>query len=219
MKIVLIDDHPIIIDGYKAILITKEIESEENIKVLCSLNEAFTYVKEQAENNVTIDLFVIDYNMPRDAANELYNGEDLALQIRRFLPNAKIVLLTSIATPLLLFEIIQRLQPEGLWLKSDIGIQSFINHLSSILSGATVYSETVKKAYKNVVNYTTIIDDINRKMLLLLNEGIKTKNLPEHLHLSIDTINHRKASLKNILGLDSGDDFELVKKAKSQGLL
>lgn len=219
MKIVLIDDHPIIIDGYKAILITKEIESEENIKVLCSLSEAFTYIKEQAENKVNIDLFVIDYNMPQDAANELYNGEDLALQIRHFLPNTKIVLLTSVATPLLLFEIIQRLQPEGLWLKSDIGIHSFINHLRSILSGATVYSETVKKAYKNVVNYTSIIDDNNRKMLLLLNEGVKTKNLPEHLHLSIDTINHRKASLKNILGMDSGDDFELVKKAKSLGLL
>lgn len=219
MKIVLIDDHPIIIDGYKSILIAKEIETEDNITVLCSLTEGLAYVKDHVKDNHIIDLLVIDYNMPVDVNNKLYNGVDLGIQIRHLLPNAKIVLLTSMATPLLLFEIIQRLQPEGLWLKSDINMQWFVNHIKTILSGATVYSENVNKAYKNVLKYTSIIDEINRKMLLLLNDGIKTKNLPEHLNLSLDTVNHRKASLKTLLGLDSGDDFELVKKAKSLGLL
>lgn len=219
MKIALIDDHPIIIEGYKSILISKEIESEENIAILSSLAEAYAFIKENAENQVVIDLFVIDYNMPENVENNLYNGEDLAHQIRHYLPNAKIVLLTSIATPILLFEIIQRLQPEGLWLKSDIGMLIFLNHTSSVLSGKTVYSESVNKAYRNVVNYTSILDETNRKILLLLNDGIKTKNLPDYLNLSIDTINHRKSNLKILLGLDKSDDFELLQKAKMLGLL
>lgn len=219
MKIALIDDHPIIVDGYKAILLSKEIESEENIAILSSLAEAFTYVKEHAENQIDINLFVIDYTMPEDTENNLCNGEDLAHQIRHYMPKAKIVLLTSTATPLLLFEIIQRLQPEGLWLKSDIGMLSFLNHSTSVLSGTTVYSESVNKAYKNVAKYTSILDETNRKILLLLNDGIKTKNLPDYLNLSIDTINHRKSNLKTLLGLDKSDDFELLKKAKMLGLL
>ena len=219
MKIVIIDDHPIIIDGYKSILISQEIEKEENIKLFNSISDAMVYLKLCFDLKETIDLFVIDYNMPPDLKNKIYNGEDLAFHIRTLLPQSKIVILTSIATPILLFEMIHRLQPEGLWLKGDIGVKSFMQYFNYVATGAIVYSDTVKKSFKTVSNYASTIDHHNRKLLLLLNDGVKTKNLPNFLHLSLDTINHRKSHLKEILGLDSCDDVELINKAKSLGLL
>jgi len=219
MKIALIDDHPIIIDGYKAILVSKEIEKEKNIELFTSINEAYSFINQKVINKEFVDLFVIDYNMPEDKTCNIKNGVELAFKIREFCPNSKIVLLTSINTPLLLYDIMLHLQPEGLWLKSDIGLLRFVQYISNVISGGIVYSESVKKAFKNVGKYTSSIDEYNRKILLLINDGVKTKNLPQFLNLSLDTINHRKANLKSILDLDSGDDYQLVNKAKSLGLL
>jgi len=219
MKIALIDDHPIIIEGYKAILISKNIVSEEDVSLICSIQEAYVFTKQKESFRECIDLFVIDYNMPEDKENNIKNGEELALKIRECFPNSKIVLLTSIDTPLLLFDIIKRLKPEGIWLKSDIGLLSFIQNITNVITGGIVYSESVKKGLRNVAQFDNVIDEHNRKLLLLLNEGVKTKNLPKYLHLSLDTINHRKANLKSILGMKSGDDLEMINRAKLLGLL
>ena len=55
MKIALIDDHKIILEGYKAILILKKIEVEENIDLLSSLSCAYEYVLEQSKKMKSID--------------------------------------------------------------------------------------------------------------------------------------------------------------------
>lgn len=219
MNIALIDDHQIIVDGYKAILLSREIEVADNIYTISSIAEAIKFVNYNIEKNTYTDLFVIDYNMPIDSNSQIKNGEELAFFIKKLMPNAKIVMLTSVSIPLLLFDIIEKLSPDGLWLKSDINQLSFLKHIKNVLEGNVVFSETVKKAYQNVMAFKNSIDENNRKILLLLNDGVKTKYLPNHIHLSIDTINHRKANLKTILGLDSADDYELVKKAKALGLL
>lgn len=219
MNIALIDDHQIIVDGYKAILVIKEIEVAKNIHTISSIADAIKFINFNIDNNTTVDLFVIDYNMPIDNNSHIKNGEELAFLIKKLMPSAKIVMLTSVSTPLLLFDMIEKLNPDGLWLKSDINQISFLKYITNVLEGNIVFSESVKKAHQNVMAFKGSIDENNRKILLLLNDGVKTKYLPDHIHLSIDTINHRKANLKTILGLDSGDDFELVKRAKALGLL
>jgi DNA-binding NarL/FixJ family response regulator len=219
MKIALIDDHPIIIEGYKAILISKNIATEEEVMLLSSISEAVDFIHQKSIFQEHIEVFVVDYNMPEDNHNHIKNGEELGLKIREYFPQTKIVLLTSIDTPLLLYNIINRLKPEGIWLKSDIGLLSFIQNITNVISGSIVYSESVKIGLKNVDPYIRSIDELNRKLLLLLHDGVKTKNLPNYLHLSLDTINHRKANLKSILGMNSGDDLEIINRAKSLGLL
>ena len=148
MKIALIDDHPIIIDGYKAILISKEVEKEENILLLSSISEAIFFAEQCYKKKETIDVFIIDYNMPEDTNRKIKNGEDLALVLRGIFPDAKIILLTSVSTPLLLFDIINRLQPEGLWLKGDVNLKIFVQNFNNVITGGIVYSDTVKKSFK-----------------------------------------------------------------------
>lgn len=62
-------------------------------------------------------------------------------------------------------------------------------------------------------NFTQVLDEYDFKILLLLKDGIKTKNLPEYIPLSLGTINHRKANLKIVFNIESGDDCEIVKKS------
>lgn len=153
MNIVLIDDHQIIIDGYKAILLGNQIAVENEITTINSLFEAFNKVNYFAENNAAIDLFILDYNMPSDHKNKLTNGLDLALLIKAKMPNAKIVMLTSTTTPLILHEIISKVNPTGLWLKTDLGYLAFLEYIKIVLSGASVYSESVKISYDNVKKF------------------------------------------------------------------
>jgi two-component system response regulator NreC len=219
MLITLIDDHQIIIDGYKAILLANGISSEDQIFSINSLEDAVSFVYSSLEQKTKVDLFIIDYNMPSDSKQKVKNGLDLALLIKSLMPDSKIVLLTSNDTPIVLYQIISQLNPSGLWLKTDLGYLAFLEYINIVLSGASVFSQSVKKSYENVKKFTNVLDDYDYKMLLLLKEGVKTKNLPNYIPLSLGTLNHRKSNLKIVLGIENGDDDEIVKKAQSLGLL
>jgi DNA-binding NarL/FixJ family response regulator len=64
-----------------------------------------------------------------------------------------------------------------------------------------------------------LLDTTNRKIIELLAQGIKTKNLPEHLHLSQSAIEKRKATIKDALGIDKGTDEDILKALRLMGLL
>ena len=166
-----------------------------------------------------IDLFIIDYSIPACSKYKLNDGVDLINYIKEKYPNAKIVILSSLSSPLLIFDIIKKTEPDGFWLKSDIDDRTLINYINLVCKDETIYSESVQKSFEHVSNYAKVLDENNRKILLLLDKGIKTKHLPNFIPLSLDTINHRKAKIKLSLGVNSKDDYELLKKAQHLGLL
>jgi two-component system, NarL family, response regulator NreC len=52
-----------------------------------------------------------------------------------------------------------------------------------------------------------------------LAKGVKTKNMPDILHLSQSAIDKRKVILKNILGIEKGNDEDILNEARKQGLI
>lgn len=219
MRLLFIDDHKLILEGYKAILLSKKFISNQDVIFLDTLDEAFEFVHEQSSINKGIDLFLIDYSMPSSSKYKLNNGPDLIIPIKKKFPSAKIVLLTSEMSAISLFDCIQKTNPNGFWFKSDIDDKLLINYITAVLNGSTIYSESVQTSYDIVLKYSDKLDDHNRRILLLLSQGIKTKDLPNFIPLSLDTINHRKATIKTIVGVDSKDDYLLLQKAKTLGIL
>jgi len=63
------------------------------------------------------------------------------------------------------------------------------------------------------------LDEINRKILYHLSKRVKTKNLVNHVPLSLSAIEKRKSDIKMILGVENADDEELLKKAKKLGFI
>lgn len=175
MKIVLIDDHKIILEGYKAILISKAFEVKENIKLLNSLSSAYEYIQEQFKKSKSVDIFIIDYAMPPCSKYNLNDGTDLIRYIKKNFPNAKIVLLSSLSSSLLMFDIIKKVEPDGFWLKTEIDDEILINYINAVCGGETIYSKSIHKSYELVLNYANELDEHNRKILLLLDQGVKTK--------------------------------------------
>ena len=63
------------------------------------------------------------------------------------------------------------------------------------------------------------MDNYNRQIIILLSQGVKTKNLPDLLYLSKSAIDKRKAIIKQLLGIDKGNDEDILKEARKQGLI
>ncbi|MGM0634450.1 MAG: response regulator [Bacteroidota bacterium] len=217
MKILIVEDHKIVLDGYKLMLNSSEAFQVDEIFAFYTLTDAFRFI---TETNTSIDLAIFDYNLPASKEIEdLEDGLDLAICFKKLYTTAKIIMLTSHSQALLLYEIHKKLEPNGIWLKSNVNFQIFNQGIPEIMDGETINSEGADKALSLVKKYVVDLDATNRKILQLLHQGIKNKYLPEKLNLSISTINHRKASIKNILGLESADDLQIVDKAKKLGLL
>ena len=62
-------------------------------------------------------------------------------------------------------------------------------------------------------------DNHDSKILQLIEEGIKTINLPNFIPLSLSTIEKRKANIKKQLIMDAGSDKELLDAARNLGFI
>jgi hypothetical protein len=85
--------------------------------------------------------------------------------------------------------------------------------------GENYYSKTIHKLNKEANSNRKILDHYNQKIILLLSQGIKTKNLHEHLHLSVSAIDKRKVSIKIFFGIEKGTDEDIIREARKQGFI
>ena len=64
-----------------------------------------------------------------------------------------------------------------------------------------------------------IIQIKNRKILHLLSQDVKTKNLATHLDLSLSAIEKRKKQLREIFEVEDGQDETLLAAARAKGFV
>ena len=88
-----------------------------------------------------------------------------------------------------------------------------------ILVSPPYYSSTVNNYLKKSVTSDIYIDDINRKILHLLSQGIKTRSLKEYIDLSMSAIEKRKKQMKLLFSVEDGKDETLLKEARDKGFL
>lgn len=217
MNIFIVEDHKIVLDGYKLML--KSIEDFDVNKIIDfdNIEAACNYLNSTKED--AIDLGIFDYSIPPSEKHKIKNGVDLSILFKKHHPNSRIIILTSHSTPLLLAQIHRRASPDGIWLKGDVSSRSFNENIPLILKGQEVHSINAQNALEKVHFFKKRLDKIDHQILLLLNRGVKTKYIPEHLNLTISTIDHRKKKIKEVLGLKAADDNQIVQKAQEVGLL
>lgn len=216
VNVLMVDDHPPIIEGYKSIL-----SFNNNGYVL---DTTAAYSCEMAYDSIInakqqFDVVFLDLTLPQFAEKRLNSGEDLIPVVRKYHPDAKAVILTSHSESIVLFKIINDHNPEGLLIKSDFQSHDLLIAFDTIVRGERYYSPTVLKYKKTWEEKNKVMDNYNRQILLLLSQGVKTKSLPDKLHLSKSAIDKRKAIIKQIFGIDKGTDEDILREARRQGLI
>lgn len=217
-NILIVDDHPFIIEGYKnAITRYNPKEFEFLISQAKDCESAYNIITDP--HTTVFDIAFLDISMPPYEEKGIYNGEDLAKLISEYMPSCKIILLTMYTELLKIKTIIKTINPSGLVIKNDLTFDELLFAFDKVLKGKTYYSESVLKMLNLSEEDTIEIDQFDKQILFHLSKGTKLNDIPQYIPISLGAIERRKINLKELLKVEEGSDVELVREAKNRGLL
>ncbi|WP_298237727.1 response regulator [uncultured Algibacter sp.] len=220
IKILMIDDHPMIIEGYQNTLqFTKKDNQELKIDIANNCDEAVAFMNKSVETNMPYNVLFVDISLPPSTDGAMSSGEDLAEYAREVLPNAKVIILTMFNESFRIHNIIKNIDPEGFLIKSDLTSSELASAFQAVLYNPPFYSGTVNSHIRKTITSDIVIDEKNRKILHLLSQGVKTKNLASHLDMSLSAVEKRKKQLKDLFEIEDGQDETLLNEARKKGFV
>lgn len=219
INILMIDDHPFIIEAYKNVLADYN-PSEYEIKITTATNCETGY---HAISNIldkgSFDIAFLDISMPPYEEKKIFSGEDLAVFIKNKMPKCNIILLTMHTEALKVSNIIKTVNPEGLIVKNDLTFDELRFGFQKILKGERYYSHVVMNIVLTMVNNAFTFDSCDQQIIYFLSKGVKTKNIPEHVYLSLSAVEKRKLQIKEFFKIRGGNDEDIIREAKKYGFL
>lgn len=220
LEVLIIDDHPLIVDAYKsALLHTSSISNYDfEVNLAKDCNSALQKIGEMALEN-GIDLIFLDIRLPPSEVNKIFSGEDIGMQVREILPKTKIIISTTFNDNYRLNSIFKSINPEGFLIKNDITPKELVIAIQIVIEDPPYYSKTVTKLLRKLASQNLILDKIDRELLYELSIGTKMKDLPNILPLSIAGVEKRKRQLKELFDIRKKGDRELVLIAKEKGFI
>jgi DNA-binding NarL/FixJ family response regulator len=217
--ILIVDDHPINVDGYQALLANIESNKKAEYHLAFDCKQAYNTISNYRLEEKIIDFAFIDISLPAYEEKKMFSGSDIALLIRKVFPLCKIVIISMHNEPLWVNQIYKGINPEGFIAKSDLNYKCFPEMFQSIEKNEVYYSKSIKSSQKVMIQNNINWDDNDSKILQFIAQGIKTINLPNFIPLSLSTIEKRKANIKKQLILDNGSDKDLIDVAKNLGFI
>lgn len=220
IKILMIDDHPMIIEGYQNTLqFTKKEHQDLNIDIANNCDESIKYIDKSVQAKAPYDMLFVDISLPPSKDGRMNSGEDIAEYARKIIPTAKIVILTMFNESFRIHNILKNIDPEGFLIKSDLTSSELASAFQAVLHNPPFYSGTVNSFIRKSITSDIVVDDRNRKILYLLSQGIKTKSLASHLDISLSAVEKRKKQLKEIFSVENGKDETLLQEARKKGFI
>ena len=217
MKILIVDDHPFIIQAYKNAL-EKYSQQGYEFEVIQANNCKSGY-ENIVESKIPFNVAFFDISMPEYAEKGIYSGEDLAVLMKSEMPSCKVILLTMHDELLKINNIIKNINPNGLIIKNDLTFDELIFAFDKIINNESYYSQTVIKLVGQAQYNDIELDAFDKQILFHLSKGVKTKDLPQYIPLSLSAIDKRKLNIREILEVKGGSDIDLINEAKTKGVI
>lgn len=219
IKVLMVDDHPMILDGYKNIL-TNSLGEDKTLLIDLAYNCEDAYEKIEASLAASpYNLIYLDVGLPPAEELRIFSGEDLGIRIRKISPKSRIIIMTMYSENMRIYNLMRNIQPEGLLIKTDVNPSEFINSFVDVISGKLHYSQTVNEMLRKHFITDFVLDNVDRSILFHISKGVKTKDLSEIVNLSLPAIEKRKRNIKEAIGVEQGGDLVLIEKARALGFL
>lgn len=216
-NILIVDDHPFIIEGYKN-AITRYNPHQYEFLILQAYDCKSGYDLIEDKETPDFDVAFLDISMPAYEEKDIFSGEDLAKLILDKMPNCKVILLTMYTELLKIKTIIRTIRPNGLIIKNDLTFDELLFAFDKVMKNDKYYSQSVQKIIDQSPHNSIEIDEFDKQILFHLSKGTAVENMPQYIPISLNAIQKRKVNLKELLKV-KGSDEELVKEARSKGLL
>lgn len=218
VKILFVDDHPSQILGYKTILAYNNRNLSIEATECYNCKDAFSILTDTV-NRPDFDLVFLDRSMPAYEEGGIFSGEDLAVLLKKEFPGIKTIILTSHAESFIVYDIVKRVNPAGLLIKSDFSGDELLQAFDMIMNDEIYHSETVKKAIKELLSREDYLDSINRQIIMLISQGFKTKTIAGEINLTESAVEKRKAKIKDYFCIDKGNDEDIIREARKLGFI
>jgi DNA-binding NarL/FixJ family response regulator len=217
-NILIVDDHPFIIEGYKnAITRYNPDEFEFFITQAKDCESAYGIITNP--DALLFDIAFLDISMPPYEEKNIYSGEDLARLISEYMPKCKIILLTMYTELLKIKTIIKTINPNGLVIKNDLTFDELLFAFDKVIKNEKYYSQSVLKMLAQSEEDSIEIDQFDKEILFHISKGTILSDIPQYIPISLGAIEQRKIKLKELLKIEEGSDIDLVREAKNKGLL
>ncbi|WP_445453563.1 response regulator [Flavobacterium sp. 25HG05S-40] len=217
INILIVDDHPFIIQAYRNALDKYSQQGYEF--VVTQASNCKTGYESITDAKVPFNVAFFDISMPEYAEKGIYSGEDLAALMKTEMPDCKIILLTMHTELLKINNIIKNINPSGLIIKNDLTFDELIFAFDKIINSESYYSQTVIKLVGQAQYNNIELDAFDKQILFHLSKGVKTKDLPQYIPLSLSAIEKRKLNIREILEVKGSTDVDLINEAKTKGVI
>ena len=216
-NILIVDDHPFIIEGYKNGIIRYKPDIF-NFSIAQAKDCKSAYEIIMNPDSPDFDIAFLDISMPAYDERGIFSGEDLAKLIMEHTPNCKIILLTMFTELLKIKTIVRTINPSGLIIKNDLTFDELLLAFDQVIKNNKYYSQSVEKMLTESTFNSIEIDEFDKQILFHLSKGTKTNEIPYYIPISLIAIEKRKKNMKELLDITAGSDNELVKEAKIKEL-
>ncbi len=220
-NVLIIDDHPIIADAYKSAfeyISTENINIAFKIAIAVNCDEAILKITEASKKN-GIDIVFLDISIPPSSDGKILSGEDLGVNIRKVLPNCKIIVATTFNDNYRIQAILKNVNPDGFLIKNDVNKEELVTSIKTVMDGTPYYSKSVLELFRKQSSTDYKLDKIDRQLLYEMSIGTKMKDLPNIIPMSMAGLEKRKKNLKELFKVQDNDDRELILKAKEKGFI
>ena len=215
-NILIVDDHPFIIEGYKNAITRYNPENFTFFIVKAKdCESAYTIITNP--ESTPFDIAFLDISMPAYEEKNIFSGEDLAQLLSKYMPNCKIILLTMFTELLKIKTIIKTINPSGLVIKNDLTFDELLFAFDKVIKNEKYYSQSVLKILSQSEADTIEIDQFDKQILFHLSKGTKLKDMIQYIPISLSAIERRKINLKKILEIEESSDADLVREVKNRG--
>ncbi|MEQ9465985.1 MAG: response regulator transcription factor [Ekhidna sp.] len=203
VKILIADDHQIVIDGLKLVLSSREDfevvgEAGNGLEVLDFLNHRH------------VDVVVLDINMPE------MDGIKCAKKIKSTHPKIKVIILTMYAQKSFVEEII-KIGIDGCLLKNNTG-KELSDAIARVHSGKSYYDQ-IQHFNKDDANDHKELSLSEREIEIIrkLGDGLTSSQISETLFISEHTVKTHRKNILRKLSLHSSS--ELIQYALNNGII
>lgn len=203
IKVLLIDNHPLVLDGLRAVL-----ETYDHIQVVGAAGLALAGL--EIAERTRPEVILLDINMPQ------INGIDAIRLFRERLPETRILMLSMHDSREYISTSVMR-GASGYILK-DVSTDEIIVAIETVAAGKTYFSSGVsevlleRKAHESTVPLTGREQDV----LLQLAAGKSNREIAQSLGLSAATVETHRKNIKKKLGIPT--TAGLIRYAIDNGL-
>ncbi|HAK46654.1 MAG TPA: DNA-binding response regulator [Spirochaeta sp.] len=204
-KIVIVDDHPIVREGFR-----KLIDSEEDFNVVGTAEtavEAVELIKSEKP-----DLAMVDLSLKESS------GIELIKDLQVICPDVR-VLVVSLHDEEIYAERVLRAGAKGFIMKAE-AVDDIITAVRKVAGGEIYLSSKMQSRMLEIMtsgrnaanlNPIDILSDRELEVFQMIGNGVKTRIIAEQLKLSVKTIETYKSHLK--IKLQLKDSVELIQRA------